>query len=98
MAKRILTNSRYDEMPHLRELYSICIVLPLTSTECERGFSKVNGIKRKDRSRLGNKTLENLIFMSLYGGKAKGIRKAHYPPDIKACAKDLASTWKHIKS
>jgi hypothetical protein len=37
----------------------------LLTASCERGFSKLNGIKNDDRSRLGLETLDTLMFLSL---------------------------------
>ena len=47
------------------QLWQAIIVIPASTTVCERGFSKLNRIKNDDISKLSLKTLEMLIFLSL---------------------------------
>jgi len=56
-----------DVFSHLAVLAGIASVLPLTSVECERGFSRQNVIKTKLRSRLNAESLDHLLRVSLEG-------------------------------
>ena len=47
-------------------LYSILVVFPYSTAECERGFSKMNDIKTDTRNRLGD-TLLDLMLIAMYG-------------------------------
>ena len=51
------------------------MVLPLSSVECERSFSKMNLIKTKLRNQLEEDTLDNLMFISIVG---KDIEKMNF--------------------
>ena len=50
----------------LYRLYSILVVLPYSTAECERGFSTMNDIKTDTRNRLGN-ILIDLMLIAMYG-------------------------------
>ena len=41
-----------SRIPHIRMLYSMYILLPLSTASCERGFSSMNYIKSKRRNTL----------------------------------------------
>ena len=41
-----------SKIPHIRMLYSMYILLPLSTASCERGFSSMNYIKSKRRNKL----------------------------------------------
>jgi hypothetical protein len=58
-------------------LAQICLVLPSTTVFVERGFSTLNDIKTKRRNRLGEETLQMLMFLRLNNLKT-GISDATY--------------------
>jgi hypothetical protein len=53
-----------DEMPNLTKLLRICVIIPMLSVTCERGFSTQNRIKTRLRTNLNNKTLNDLMRLS----------------------------------
>ena len=54
--------------PHeINQLKSIIHTLPVSTADCERGFSTMNVIATKTRNRLLVKTINNLLFLSLVG-------------------------------
>ena len=50
----------------VHELYSILVVLPYSTAECERGFSTMNDIKSDTRNRLDD-ILVYLMFIAMCG-------------------------------
>ena len=54
------------DYPTLNFLFQIYIVLPTSTSDVERGFSRMNLIKTKLRNRLG-KILIHLLWISMYG-------------------------------
>ena len=55
LAKFLLTNlPQTDEYRLMHEFLSIVLVLPFSTADCERAFSKMNEIKSKKRNRLGD--------------------------------------------
>ena len=61
------TCDRKSDYPLLAYLFQIFIVLPTSTADVERGFSKMNFIKSKDRNRMGD-VLIHCLLISLYGG------------------------------
>ena len=53
--------------PNLAKLVSLGLVLPTSFVDCERGFSAINQIKTRFRSRMSTQTLQNLLFISIEG-------------------------------
>ena len=53
--------------PTLSLLASITLTLPLSTADCERGFSTMNRIKTDSRNRLKTITLDMLIRLSTEG-------------------------------
>ncbi|CAI7886677.1 unnamed protein product [Closterium sp. NIES-53] len=51
--------------PNLMRMWQAVAMLPLSTVECERGFSKQNLIKSWERGALSNTTLEHLMRCSL---------------------------------
>ena len=83
-----LLYTKYREtFPNLFKLVSAAFAIPVTSADCERGFSTQNRIKRAHRSSLGAKQLDVLMRISIQGppieqfdfGKALSIwRKSNH--------------------
>lgn len=53
--------------PTLSKLASIALVVPVSTADCERGFSTMNRIKTDPRNRLKTDTLDKLIRLSSEG-------------------------------
>jgi hypothetical protein len=59
------TPSRRQLFPNMSELLVRGLLLPISTADCERGFSSMNRIKTSPRNRLKAKTLEQLMFISI---------------------------------
>ena len=57
------------EFPNMIKLMAISRVLPVSSVECERGFSKQNLIKTRLRCSLSIELLDKLMRVSINGPK-----------------------------
>ena len=57
--------------PTLSKIASISLTLPISTADCERGFSTVNGIKTDTRNWLKTTTLDMLIRLSSEGSSLK---------------------------
>ena len=53
--------------PNLTKLAAIGLLLPVSSVDCERGFSTLSLVKSDFRNRLANKTLNHLLMMAIEG-------------------------------
>ena len=53
-----------DMMPNLAKLLNCCVVLPVSSATCERGFSTQNRIKSRLRTTLNNNSINDLMRIS----------------------------------
>ena len=51
--------------PNLAKLAAIGLLLPLSTVDCERGFSTFTRVKTNLRNRLASKTLNNLLVISI---------------------------------
>ena len=60
-----------EQFPNIVHLIEISQILPVSSVECERGFSKQNLIKTKLRCSLNNDTLDQLMRVGLVGCPVK---------------------------
>ena len=54
---------------HVLRLAAILLLIPLDTSECERIFSLMNNIKTKDRTRLMQANLRNLMLWHYHGKK-----------------------------
>ena len=73
--------------PNLTKLAAIGLLLPVSTVDCERGFSALTCVKTDLRNRLCNKTLNNLLMISI-----EGPDPMDYPYD-QAC--DLWASWRN---
>ena len=53
--------------PNLSKLAQICLVLPISTADCERGFSTMKKIKTRLRSMISNVTLNHCMRISMEG-------------------------------
>lgn len=68
VCSKIARDKVYEGMfPELHRLCCIALVIPLSTAWPERGFSTLCRIKTKQRNRLGKKTLNHLVNVSLNG-------------------------------
>ena len=65
--------------PYLSNIASIALTLPISTADCERGFSTMNRIKTDQRNRLKTSTLDKLIRLSTEGAS---IDKFNYEAAI----------------
>ena len=56
-----------EDYPTIAKLAGICMVLPASSVECERGFSQQNLIKTKQRNQLESPHLDMLMRLKIEG-------------------------------
>ena len=67
LCKLLLSTPQYVlQYPNLVKLATVVLIIPVTSVECERGFSCQNRIKTKFRARLQNPTLNNLMQITYF--------------------------------
>ena len=55
----------------------ISSIIPMTSVDCERGFSAMNRIKTKTRNKLSNFVLDHLMRISLSKYSLAGFMEMH---------------------
>lgn len=65
MCRMVLTDkSVTDSYPNVCLLLKVCLILPVSSADCERGFSRYNLIKTKPRNRLDPATVNTLMMLT----------------------------------
>ncbi|KAH7421532.1 hypothetical protein KP509_13G062500 [Ceratopteris richardii] len=67
------SSSWWDLYPEMMKIWQLCLVVPASTSACERGFSRQNFIKSVSRSSLGLETLDALIFLSIDGRGSSSI-------------------------
>lgn len=67
LIKLATTSELQDCVPQISKLAQIGLILPVSTVECERGFSALKRIKTDLRSRLKEETLNNLMNISIEG-------------------------------
>jgi hypothetical protein len=65
-----ILHTRRDEYPNICKIAENVLVAPVSSVECERGFSVQNHIKCKLRNRMAVDTLDMLMRVRLVGPKS----------------------------
>ena len=63
----LISSSNAILYPNLAALASVALVLPMSTVDCERGFSALGRIKTKLRNRLLEATLNQLLFVAVEG-------------------------------
>ena len=61
-----------DIFPNLYKLAVIALVIPISTADCERGFSTVKRVKTKLRNRMSNRIMKNLHVTNFYRGSKTG--------------------------
>ena len=61
------------DLPNMTALLKCCIVIPMTSVQCERGFSTQNRIKSKYRTSMKESTLVDLMRISEDGPELRNF-------------------------
>ena len=64
---QIIAANHHDSFPNLLKLAQVALILPVHTAQCERGFSTQNLIKSAHRNRLQEKSLNELMMISLEG-------------------------------
>jgi hypothetical protein len=65
--KLLISTPQYvEDYANMTKLAYIALIIPVTSVECERGFSMQNRIKTKFRSRIQNPTLNSLMKLAYF--------------------------------
>ena len=90
MAKFILTRTSEEALKHVHFLVSVILVLPFVTADCERLFSKLGYIKRKDRNRLGGILNDLLHIYDMKPSEKESI-------DILELSRQLAGRWDYDK-
>ena len=66
MAEKLLcSNEMQEQFPQMLKLLTIALTVPVSSVDCERGFSKQNLIKIKIRAKLKTENVSTLMKMSV---------------------------------
>ena len=67
MAKLTSNAQLLDMFPNLAKLAAIGLIIPMSTADCERGFSALGRIKTDLRNRLSSKVLNALMTISIEG-------------------------------
>ena len=89
MCKLIEKDELKAMFPNLWKLACIGLVLPMSTADCERGFSSLARIKSDLRSRLSSKILNSLMIISI-----EGLDPDQFPYE-KTCK--IWSSWRNRK-
>ena len=85
---RILSTAELETMfPNLYKLAAIGLLLPMSTVDCECGFSALSRIKTDIRNRLSSKILNHLMTISLEGPSPEEF------PYEEAC--DIWASWRN---
>ena len=69
----VIADQYSDEFPELLKLSQIALLIPVTTADCERGFSYQNNIKVKSRARLSSSNVDQLMKVYLNGEHYKSF-------------------------
>ena len=68
LMSHLLSTSKLTIMfPNLAKLATIALLLPMSSVDCERGFSALSRVKTDLRNRLSSRTLNDLLMITIEG-------------------------------
>ena len=69
---KLVSNSQLKDMfPNLAKLAAIGLIVPMSTADCERGFSTLSRIKTDLRNRLSCKVLNALMTISIEGSESE---------------------------
>ena len=81
---KLSTNSTMHQMyPELTKLAQICLIIPVSTADCERGFSAMARVKTKLRNQMKNSTLNHSLRILIEG-----------PPIEEFDFEKVLNTWK----
>ena len=63
----VISTKYNDQFPELIKLAQIATLIPVSTADCERGFSYQNRTKVKSRARLSGKTVDQLLRINING-------------------------------
>ena len=64
----LLRTHRLDtSIPHLQHIMCTLLVLPVSTVDCERGFSAMKIIKTRLRNRLSEKNMQHAMMIAIEG-------------------------------
>ena len=61
----------HDKMPNLTKIAAAIAVIPVSTSDCERGFSAMKRVKTPLRNQLKQQTLYNLLMITIEGPEAE---------------------------
>ena len=65
---KLATNATMHQMyPELSKLAQICLIIPVSTVDCERGFSAMARVKTKLRNQMKNSTLNHCLRILIEG-------------------------------
>ena len=67
MTKIVRTAEHKAMFPNLSKLASVGLLMPMSTVDCERGFSALSRIKTNSRNRLSSKILNDLLTITVEG-------------------------------
>ena len=63
----VISTKYNDQFPELIKLAQIATLIPVSTADCERGFSYQNRTKVKSRARLSGKAVDQLLRINING-------------------------------
>lgn len=67
MTKLLLVHQHDDSIPNLKRVLSTLLTLPMSSVDCERGFSQMKLIKTRLRNSLSESALNMAMLVAIEG-------------------------------
>ena len=67
LMSRLTGTELQDMFPNLSKLAAIGLLMPMSTVDCERGFSALSRIKADARNRLSSRTLNSLMAIAIEG-------------------------------
>ena len=81
-----MENIKDDSFSNISKLIKMSLVIPLSSVECERCFSRLKIIKTRLRNLLEEPNLSDLLLISLTGKEIKKSKKTENRVDFATLA------------
>lgn len=91
MAESVLKDHAVvSSYPNVCKLIQVCLILPVSSADCERGFSRYNLIKTKPRNRLCPSTVNVLMMLTVDTPELKNMNEFDFRKAFDIWAKKKA--------